>query len=121
MIAGVETVGTTENITKSNGWVLPLMARFSYLVSALLLGGVLVGPGSATAQGVAMVTDLSGRATAQQPVTILSEISVDARVQLEPGGRMVVIYLKSGDEYTFSGPVQIQFRAAEPQVLSGAA
>jgi hypothetical protein len=48
-------------------------------------------------------------------------LPADARVQVEPGGGLVVIYLKSGDEYTFSGPAQIQFRAAGPQVLSGAA
>jgi hypothetical protein len=32
-----------------------------------------------------------------------------------------VVYLASGDEFAFSGPAQIQFRAAAPQVLSGAA
>jgi hypothetical protein len=74
----------------------------------------------ASAQSVAMVTDVSGRVTAQAPVSILSEIAADTRVQVEPGGRLVVIYLKSGDEYVFTGPSQIQFRANEPQVTGGA-
>lgn len=74
----------------------------------------------AAAQNVAMITDISGRVTGQVPVTILAEIRADTRMQLEAGGRLVVIYLASGDEYTFTGPAQIQFRATEPQVVSGA-
>lgn len=76
----------------------------------------------AQAQSVAMVTDLSGKATAagKAEVTILSEIAAEDRLQLEPGARLTAIYLKSGDEYTFTGPAQVLFRAAEPQVVSGA-
>ena len=67
-----------------------------------------------------MVTDVSGRVTGPAPVTIMSEIPADARMQVEPGSRLVVIYLKSGDEYTFTGPAQVQFRAGGPEVASGA-
>jgi len=76
----------------------------------------------AQAQSVAMVTDLSGKATAagKAEVTILSEITEEDRLQLEAGAQLTAIYLKSGDEYTFTGPAQIQFRANEPQVVSGA-
>ncbi len=74
----------------------------------------------AWAESIALVTDVSGRVTGQGPVTILSEIAADTRVQLESGARLVVIYFRSGDEYTFTGPAQIQFRTTEPQVLSGA-
>lgn len=76
----------------------------------------------AQAQSVAMVTDLSGKATAagKAEITILSEIAAEDRLQLEAGARLTAIYLKSGDEYTFTGPAQIQFRANEPQVVSGA-
>jgi hypothetical protein len=88
-------------------------------ITAALVLALLASP--ASSQGVALVTDVSGRVTGQAPVTILSELPADARVQVEPGGRLVVIYLKSGDEFAFTGPAQIQFRAAEPQVLSGAA
>ena len=74
----------------------------------------------AAAQNVAIVTDVSGKVTGPASVTILSEIRADARLQLEAGARLVALYLKSGDEYTFSGPSQVQFRTAEPSVLSGA-
>lgn len=76
-------------------------------------------PALAVAQSVALVTDVSGRVSGTAPVSILSEIAADARVQVDAGARLVAIYLKSGDEYTFTGPAQVQFRAAEPLVLSG--
>lgn len=73
------------------------------------------------AESIAMVTDLSGKAAIRgKSATILTEIEADARVQLDAGARLVAIYLKSGDEYSFAGPAQIQFRASEPQILSGA-
>lgn len=73
------------------------------------------------AESVAIVTDLAGKAAIQgKSATILTEIEADARVQLDSGARLVAIYLKFGEEYTFAGPAQIQFRATEPQVLSGA-
>lgn len=89
----------------------------------LLLVGSLLGMVAtrAVAQGVAIVTDVSGRVTGQGPVTILSEVAAESRMQVDSGGKLVVIYLGSGDEYTFAGPAQIQFRAAGPQVISGAA
>jgi hypothetical protein len=74
----------------------------------------------AAAQGVAIVIDVSGKVTGPGPVTILSEIVADARLQLAPGAKLVALYLKSGDEYSFSGPSQVQFQAGGPNVLSGA-
>ena len=56
----------------------------------------------------------------QGEVTILAEIERDTRLQLDGGARLVVIYLKSGNEYAFTGPAQIQFRSNEPHVVSGA-
>ena len=95
------------------GW--RLLALIAIILSAL---GVLAT--SARAQSIALVTDVAGRVSGPGTITILSEIPADARLQLEAGSRLVVLYLKSGDEYTFGGPAQIQFRAAEPQVVSGA-
>jgi hypothetical protein len=80
---------------------------------------ILVQP-LALAQGVAMVTDVSGTVSGSVPVTITSELAADARVHVPKGGTLVVIYLDSGDEYTFTGPTEIEFRAGRPQVLSGA-
>ena len=85
---------------------------------AALLGLV---PVLAVAQGVALVTDVSGKVTGLAPVTILSEIAVDARVQLEAGAKLTALYIKTGDEYILTGPSQVQFQAGEPKVLSGAA
>jgi len=76
--------------------------------------------GSVRAQNVAIVTDLSGKVAGQGPVTILSEIPADARLKMETGSRMVVVYVKSGDEYTLTGPAQVQFRATQPEVTGGA-
>lgn len=74
----------------------------------------------ALAQNVAIVTDVSGRITGQTPVTILSDISANTRLQLESGSKLVTIYLTSGTEYSFAGPAQILFQSNEPQVLNGA-
>lgn len=75
---------------------------------------------SARSQSIGLVTDVSGRVTGPAAVTILSEVAADTRLQLEAGARLVVIYLGSGDEYSFTGPAQVQMRAAEPVVLRGA-
>jgi hypothetical protein len=78
-------------------------------------------PVSASAQSVAMATDVAGQVTSGgKAVGILGEIAADARVELAAGARLVAVYLQAGDEYAFTGPAQVQFRSPEPQVLSGA-
>ena len=76
------------------------------------------------AETVAMVTDVIGRVFVQGSAThnniaILADIEPDARMQLESGARLVVLYLQSGDEYAFTGPAQVQFRPNGPQVAGG--
>ena len=95
------------------GWRL-----LAFTAIALSASGAATSP--VQAQSVAMVTDVSGQVSGAAPVTILSEIAADARVQLDAGSRLVALYLKSGDEYTFTGPAQVQFRADEPLVTGGA-
>ena len=90
-----------------------------FVPAGMLAAAIATSP--AFAQSVAMVTDLSGKITGQGPVTILAEIPAETRLQVDAGARLVVLYFKSGDEYTIAGPAQIQFRAAGPQALSGAA
>ena len=87
---------------------------------AAILSAVWISAVPAAAQGIAIVTDASGKVTGPGPITILSEIAADARLQLEPGAKLVVLYIKSGDEYTLSGPAQVQFQPGGPNVLSGA-
>jgi len=91
------------------------------LAFAAAVGLMVAGlPASAFAQSVALVTDVSGRVSGPGTVTILSEIAADARLQLEPGAKLVALYIKSGDEYIFSGPAQVRFQPGGPNVLSGA-
>ena len=58
---------------------------------------------NAHAQPAAMVTDVTGGVTIQGgpmkgAITILSEIDVGTRLQLAATAKLVVLYLKSGDE-----------------------
>ena len=75
--------------------------------------------------GVAMVTDLTGKATASsagrsRDVTILAELEAGARIELGAGATLVALYLDAGDEYVFKGPATIDFKSAQPEVTSGA-
>jgi hypothetical protein len=79
-----------------------------------------IAAAQANAQNVAIITDVSGKVTGAAPISILSEIRADARIQLEAGARLVALYTGSGDEYIFSGPSQIQFQAGGPNMISGA-
>jgi hypothetical protein len=74
--------------------------------------------------GVAMVTDLEGKATtsadAGSPnLTILAELQAGAQVQLAAGATLVALYFDAGDEYVFKGPAAIVFGPAKPEVVSG--
>ena len=79
----------------------------------------------AQAVGVAMVTDLQGKATAtfdgrSRDLTILAELEAGAKVQLAAGATLVALYLDAGDEYAFTGPSTIEFKPGQPDVQSGA-
>ncbi len=100
--------------------IAALTNRSWRLVALSFVATLWLTAGLAAAQNVAIVTDVSGKVTGPGPVTILSEIAADALVQLEAGAKLTALYIKSGDEYIFSGPSQVQFRAAEPSVISGA-
>lgn len=101
-----------------------MIALRKYLGS-WLAAATLCLPLLAQAAGVAMVTDLQGKASATgegrlKDVTILSEIDAGAQVQLSAGATMVAMYLAAGDEYVFKGPATIIFKAAQPDVTIGA-
>lgn len=75
--------------------------------------------------GVAMVTDLQGKASMtsegrSRDLTILAELDAGTVVQLGAGGTLVALYLDTGDEYVFNGPAAIDFRLGQPVVQSGA-
>lgn len=105
-----------KNTIKSNAY-----RNFLWL-TMLLVTGLL----PFAAMAAAIVTDLTGKASMQAgdktaAVAILSEIEPNARVQLEQGSTLVVLYTLSGDEYLADGPALIHFRPDAPVALSGAA
>jgi hypothetical protein len=73
-----------------------------FFCAFLLLGHCFAAAAAEPAvAAVAMVTDLEGKAVllddSRKPaVSILSEVRQDAKVQIEAGGRLVVVYLNSG-------------------------
>ncbi len=101
------------------------MVKAATWLKALLAAVWLTLPAIAGAAGIAMVTDLQGKATTTaegkpRDVTILSELDAGAQVQLAAGATLVAMYLDAGDEYVFKGPAAIVFRAGQPDVTSGA-
>jgi hypothetical protein len=79
----------------------------------------------AQAAGVAMVTDLQGKATAasegrSRDLTILAELDAGTVVQLSAGAILVALYLDTGDEYVFKGPAAIDFKPGNPETRDGA-
>ena len=103
----------------------PLLGVFLLVLS---LAQFLPAPGARAAQGtepVCIVTDLSGKAQTQGEkgiveVALLSEFPSSARTRLEPGARMVVLYLKSGEQFALQGPALIRFGGTAPSASNGA-
>ena len=97
-------------------------------VWALALVPLLLAAGLARAQpqAVAIVTDISGRVETQQGsssvviVALLGEFPAGARAKLQPGAKMVVLYLKTGDQYLLAGPALTRFGWEAPEPLNGA-
>lgn len=83
--------------------------------------GLALAPAWAAAQNLAIVTDLSGKVSGPEKIAMLSELGANTRIQIDGGGKLVVIYLASGDEYSFTGPAQVVLQTGGPQMLSGAA
>ena len=107
---------------RATGDLVMLLQR---VVSPLLLCAIGALSMAAQAAGVAMVTDLQGKATlasggATRDLTICAELDTGAKVQLAAGATLVLLYLDAGDEYVFKGPSAIEFRPGAPEVASGA-
>ena len=78
---------------------------FKALRAVVCVAGLLLSQ-SLLAQ-TALVTDVSGKATMQGgkgDLVILSDLQRGNRVKVENGARLTVTYVKSGDEYVFTGP-----------------
>lgn len=92
---------------------------------ALLLASLACGSAVFAAERVAMVTDIEGRAmltegAAKHELFILYELKPGARLQLESGARVSMVYLGSGQEYELDGPAIVRVTASQPLTLSGA-
>ena len=95
------------------------------LLEALLaLAAAALWPVAAlAAEALAMVTDVQGRvllAPGRAAVEILAELPADAAVELAPGARLTLVYVKGGAEYEVSGPGSARLAAAGPAVAGGA-
>lgn len=106
-----------------------MQAVRKFLCAFLLLGHCLAAvaaePAVAAVASVAMVTDLEGKAVLlddmrKPAVSILSEVRQDARVQIEAGGRLVAVYVNTGQSWEMKGPAVVQFRTQQPEAESGA-
>lgn len=82
------------------------MIKHAFLLPALVTA-------LTAAQPVAMVVDLTGRATWDriEPVHITDAVVPERLLTLEPEARLVIVFLKTGTEQVFTGPVHMRFKA----------
>ncbi len=79
-------------------------------------------PAKTSTSAVAMITDLVGEASLvseKRTASILDEITTDQRIKLDAGARMVLVFLKTGEEFDFRGPSLVHIRDAQAVALSG--
>jgi hypothetical protein len=74
---------------------------------------------------VCIVTEMAGKAQTQTErgvaeVALLGEFAPGARARLEAGARMVVLYVRTGEQFALQGPSLIRFAAHAPAALNGA-
>src|SRR5438552_5209828 len=105
--------------------MIDLMILLRRAAAPLLMCVIAALPPVARATGVAMVTDLQGKATVSsdgrtRDLTILAELEAGAKVSLDAGAKLVALYLDAGDEYLFKGASTIEFKPGAPEVQSGA-
>ena len=83
-------------------------------------------PAQVGATGIAIVTDLQGKASLTYQgrttdATIASVIEAGTQLQLAANASMVVLYFEPGAEFALRGPAQVTFRSNQPESTSGAA
>src|SRR4249920_1740333 len=75
---------------------------------------------------VALATEVRGTAETQSGESIvnaalLTEFPAGAQIDVQAGAKLVVLYLKSSDQYELAGPSSIQLGEDAPHSISGAA
>jgi len=97
------------------------MLALAFLLGLLPQAAVFAQPARSAA--VAMVTDLEGAASLvaeKRGLAILDDVVPEQRIQMEKGARMVLVFLKSGEEYVFKGPAMVLVKSAQAEAISGA-
>ena len=107
--------------SRSRAWAVVVESTIAFALTLVLA----LHTGDTRAASVAMATDVQGKVStsaggAKRDVEILSEIADGAQVELAPSAQLVAVYLKSGEEFTLSGPAVARFTEAAPQSISGA-
>lgn len=79
---------------------------------------------AAQVDSVATVIGLTGKASVldesdARAVSLLSEIKQDTKVQIDDKASMVIMYMKSNQEYEIQGPAIVQFGPEQPESISG--
>lgn len=100
----------------------------AFAAALLCLIGVVQATGVVLAQpakgsAVAMITDLVGEASLveeKRTASILDEVSANRHIRLDAGARMVLVFLKTGEEFDFRGPSTVLVSAVQADALSGA-
>ncbi|MGQ0662708.1 MAG: hypothetical protein ACT4P2_03800 [Pseudomonadota bacterium] len=90
---------------------------------SLVALGCEAGTAAAQTPSVAMVTDVVGTARVRaeaEPLGLLAELPSGAVVELDPGGRLAMVYIASGEEFEFRGPARIEVRPNVAAALAGA-
>jgi hypothetical protein len=108
---------TTGGVMNKN-----MIIRFMFAVFALAM--MCDGNAAAEAELIAMVTDLTGKAavlekSGKRSIFILYEIKPNTKIQLNDKSHMVIVYIKSGQEYEISGPSKVQFNFTQPDSIGG--
>ena len=96
------------------------------LAAWLLLALISFAAVSASAQALAVVTNLKGGVSraaerGSSPVALLSELAQGADLTLDRGALLSLVYLASGIEFQLTGPARVSIGPTEPKTLSGSA
>jgi hypothetical protein len=104
-------------------------ALFKLMVGLVLLTQwtIIFAPDEAKAASqalaVAMIIDLQGAADAdvqqKSSLGITATLPVGARVRLDSGAKLSLLYLESGVQFVLSGPALFEIRPNEPDILKG--
>ena len=100
-------------------WARPACAALGVALAA-------VNCSVAQAQSVAVIANVEGEvhfthAVATAPATMLQLVSADSALKLASGGKVVLLYLTTGHEYTMLGPATARIDATALTVIDGKA